>query len=147
CLEQCDLLRALTELEAKKRAMYELENGKDQCMTVLKLALDNLGMWVRERWFPAEYAQATWHRLIPFFRLAGRVTQGKEAVWVELRPFNDRQFNRDLQAMCERVAAARPCLPDRRRLVFTLAGRECCPSAGQSCQAASALRASPQPAA
>jgi hypothetical protein len=30
CLEQCDLLRALAELEAKERAMYELENSKDQ---------------------------------------------------------------------------------------------------------------------
>ncbi|HEY7127516.1 MAG TPA: hypothetical protein VH540_26550 [Ktedonobacterales bacterium] len=28
CLEQCNLLRALTELEAKERAMYELEIGK-----------------------------------------------------------------------------------------------------------------------
>lgn len=37
--EQCELLRALAELEAKERTMYELENGKDQCMTVLKLAL------------------------------------------------------------------------------------------------------------
>lgn len=49
CLEQCDLLRALAELEARERAMYELENGKDQTMTGLKLALTNLGMWERER--------------------------------------------------------------------------------------------------
>jgi hypothetical protein len=39
--------RALAELEAKERAMYELKDEKDQCMTVLKLALANLGMWVR----------------------------------------------------------------------------------------------------
>jgi hypothetical protein len=53
----------------------------------------NLGMWVRERWFPATYAHATWHRLVPFFRLPGRVTEGKQTVWVELRPFHDRQLN------------------------------------------------------
>ncbi len=53
----------------------------------------NLGMWVRKRWFPVTYAHATWHRLVPFFRLPGRVTEGKQTVWVELRPFNDRQLN------------------------------------------------------
>ena len=31
CLDQCDLLGALAELEAKERPMYELQNGKDQC--------------------------------------------------------------------------------------------------------------------
>ena len=94
-------------------------------MTVLKLALANLGMWVRERYFPATYAHATWHRLVPFFRLPGRMTQGKQTLWVELRPFNDRQLNRDLQVVCERVAAAQPRLPDGRRLRFTIsAGSE-----------------------
>jgi hypothetical protein len=121
CLEQCDLLRAMKELEAKERAMFELENGKDQCMTVLKLALANLGMWVRERWFPATYAHATWHRLAPFFHLPGRVTEGKQVVWVELRPFHDRQLNRDLRLLCERVEAAPPRLPDGRGLRLTLA--------------------------
>jgi hypothetical protein len=55
-------------------------NGKDQCMTCLKLALANLGMWSRDQYFPATYAHATWHRLLPFFRLPGRVTEGKQAV-------------------------------------------------------------------
>jgi hypothetical protein len=121
-LEQCDLLRDLAELAAKERAMYELENGKDQVMTCLKLALANLGMWVRDQYFPATYAHATWHRLLPFFRLPGRVTEGKQTIWVKLHPFNDRQLNRDLQAMCERVAATQPHLPDGRRLCFTIAG-------------------------
>jgi hypothetical protein len=80
CLEQCDLLGTLAELEAKGRAMYELENDKNQVMTVLKLALANLGMWVREQYFPATYAHATWHRLLPFFRLPGCVTEGKQTV-------------------------------------------------------------------
>lgn len=131
CLEQCDLLRALKELAAKERAMYELENGKDQCMTVLKLALANLGMWVREQYFPATYAHATWSRLAPFFRLPGRVTQGKQTVWVELHPFNDRQLNRDLRVVCERVTAAQLSLPDGRRLCLTIAGTGCLSSDGQ----------------
>ena len=136
CLEQCDLLRALAELEAKERAMYELENGKDQVMTVLKLALANLGMWVRAQYFPASYAHATWNRLLPFFRLPGRVTEEKQMVLVELRPFNDRQLNRDLRVVCERVAAAQPHLPDGRRLCFTIAGTGCLSSDGQRCKVA-----------
>ena len=131
CLEQCDLLRALKELAAKERAMYQLESGKDQVMTVLKLALANLGMWIRDQYFPATYAHATWHRLLPFFRLPGRVTQGKQAVWVELSPFNDRQLNRDLRVVCERVTAAQPRLPDGRRLCLTIAGTGCLRSDGQ----------------
>jgi hypothetical protein len=116
--------------------MYELENGKDQCMTVLKLALANLGMWVREQYFPATYAHATWHRLLPFFRLPGRVTGGKQAVLVELRPFNDRQLNRDLRLLCERVEAAQPKLPDGRRLRFTLAETRGLSLDGQPCKVA-----------
>jgi hypothetical protein len=122
CLEQCDLLGALKELEAKERAMYELESGKDQCMTVLKLALANLGMWARDQYFPATYAHATWHRLAPFFRLPGQVIREKQTVWVEVRPFNDRQLTRDLQEVCRRIEATQPRLSDGRRLGFTIAG-------------------------
>ncbi len=136
CLEQCDLLGALKELEAKERAMYELENGKDQCMTVMKLALANLGMWVRDQYFPATYAHATWHRLLPFFRLPGRVIEGKQVIWVELRPFNDRQLNRDLRVVCEPVTAAQPRLPDGRQLFLTIAGTGCLKSDGQRCKVA-----------
>jgi len=46
CREQRDLLRALEDLAAKERMMYELDNHKDQLMTVCKLALANLGMWI-----------------------------------------------------------------------------------------------------
>jgi hypothetical protein len=130
-LEQCDLLRDLAELAAKERAMFELENGKGQCMSVLKLALANLGMWVRDQYFPTPYAHATWNRLLPFFRLPGRVTERRQAVWVELHPFNDRQLNRDLRVVCERVTAAQPRLPDGRRLCLTIAGRGCLSSDGQ----------------
>jgi len=97
-LEQCNLLRALAELEAKERAMDERENRKDQCMTSLKLALANLGMWARDQYFPATYAHATWHRLAPFFRVPGRVTEGQHSVMVELQPCNDRQLTRDQSA-------------------------------------------------
>jgi len=91
-------------------------------MTVCKVALTNLAMWVRDRYFPRTYAQATWQRLAPFFRLPGRVIQGSATVQVELRPFNDRQLNRDLAEVCARVNQLQPALPDGRRLVLSVDG-------------------------
>lgn len=122
CKEQRALLRELEDLAARERAMHERDNGKDQVMTVLKVALANLGMWARDRWFPEAYAHATWRCLEPFFRLPGQVVYGADTVHVELRPFNDRQLNRDLAAVCAKVLEARPRLPDGRRLVFAVAG-------------------------
>ena len=116
CQEQRELLRALEDLTSSERTMYELDNRKDQVMTVFKVALANLVMWTRDQYFPASYEQATWKRLAPFFHLPGLVKQGKDTVTVSLRPFNDRQYNRDLIALCERVNAAAPRLPDGRRL-------------------------------
>jgi hypothetical protein len=40
----------------------------DQVMTVCKVALANLGMWVRDHYFPASYAHASWQRLQVFFQ-------------------------------------------------------------------------------
>ncbi len=115
-------MRALEDLAARERAMHELDNGKDQVMTVMKVALANLGMWARNRWFPEDYAHATWGRLEPFFRLPGRVVYGADTVHVELRPFNDRQLNRDLTAVCVKVQGTYPQLPDGRRLLISMEG-------------------------
>jgi hypothetical protein len=120
CKEQRDILRALEDLEAKERTMFELDNRKDQVMTVCKVAMANLAMWVRDHYFPASYAHATWLRLVPFFRLPGTVISDATTVRVELRPFNDRALNRDLTSLCERVNQASPRLPDGRCLSFTL---------------------------
>ena len=118
--EQCDILRALEGLEKNERMMYELDNQKDQVMSVCKLALANLVMWTRDSYFPPHYAHTTWKRLAPFFQLAGRVVSHPHTVSVELHPFNDRQLNRDLLALCHRVNQAQPHLPDGRLLVFTV---------------------------
>jgi hypothetical protein len=116
CQEQRKLLRALEDLTANERTMYELDNSKDQVMTVFKVALANLVMWTRDQYFPASYQHATWKRLAPFFHLPGVVKQEQGAVEVLLRPFNDKQYNKDLEALCERVNALAPRLPDGRRL-------------------------------
>jgi hypothetical protein len=130
CKEQREILRALEELEERERTMYELDNRKDQIMTVCKVAVANLTMWVRDRYFPPSYAQATWKRLLPFFQLPGTITQNATMVQVELHPFNDRALNRDLAILCERVNQASPRLPDGRQLSFTIHSF-CCVLAAQ----------------
>ncbi|MBO0792971.1 MAG: hypothetical protein J2P36_18775 [Ktedonobacteraceae bacterium] len=96
-------------------------------MTICKVALANLGMYVRDQYFPASYAHAGWHRLQPFFQLPGRIFWGQDRVEVELKPFNDRALNRDLEMLCARVAQEQPRLPDGRRLLFRLQGTRLLP--------------------
>lgn len=122
CQEQRKLLRALEDLTTRERTMYELDNSKDQVMTVFKVDLVNLVMRTRDQYFPASYQHATWKRLAPFFHLPGLVKQEQDTVEVVLRPFNDKQYNQDLEALCERVNAVAPCLPDGRRLHFAING-------------------------
>ena len=122
CREQCELLRAMEDLAKQERQMHELDNRKDQIMTVCKVALANLGMWVRDHYFPAEYAHASWHRLQVFFQLPGRIHWGSESVEVELKPFNDRALNRDLGKLCAKVTQGQLYLPDGRRLLFRVQG-------------------------
>jgi hypothetical protein len=125
CQEQRDVLRALEDLDRKERIMYELDHRKDQVMTVCKVALANLAMWVRDRYFPASYAHVTWHRLLPFFQIPGTITRDATTIQVELTPFNDRALTRDLAHLCERVNQASPHLPDGRLLSFTIRST-CC---------------------
>jgi hypothetical protein len=94
----------------------------DQIMTVCKVALANLGMWVRDHSFPVKYAHATWHRLQPFFQLPGRIFWERDRVEVELERCNDRALNRDLEMVCAKVAKAQPRLPDGRLLFFRRQG-------------------------
>ena len=98
---------------------------RDSLMTVCKVALANLAMWIRDQYFPASYAHATWRRLAPFFQLAGTVVPAISTVQVELRPFNDRALNRDLAVLCERVNQASLRLPDGRLLAFTISHSRC----------------------
>lgn len=118
CREQRELLRSLEDLAQQERQMYELDNRKDQVMTVCKVALANLGMYARDAYFPASYAHAGWQRLQVFFQLPGRISWGTAKVEVELQRLNDRALNRDLERLCAKVAEARLCLPDGRALVF-----------------------------
>jgi hypothetical protein len=118
--KQRDLLRSLENLERNERTMYELDNRQDHVMTVFKVSLANLAMWTRDQYFPASYSNATWERLAPFFRLPGIVRSSRQTVEVELRPFNDRQYNRDLHLLCQLVNQKQPHLPDGRLLTFSV---------------------------
>ncbi len=121
CALQRELLRDLETLDEQERIMYELDNAKDHVMSVLKLMLVNLLMWTRDRFFPPDYAHATTTRLLPFFRLPGRVLTFDDRVLVTLRPFNDRALNRDLAEFCQRVNDAHLCLPAGKVLIFRVA--------------------------
>ena len=101
--------------------MFELDNRKDQLMTVFKLCAANLGMWTRDTLFPAAYAQAGWERLRPFFDLPGTIVVAGDRTVVTFRGFNDRQLNRDLAELCARVRARQPRLPDGTTLICELA--------------------------
>ena len=103
--------------------MFELDNRKDQLMTVFKLCAANLGMWTREHFFPPGYAQAGWDRLRPFFDLPGRITVTEDRTLVTFSGFNDRQMNRDLVALCARVRERQPRLPDGTILSCEVAQR------------------------
>jgi hypothetical protein len=122
CREQRELLRALEDLVQHEREMYELDNRKDQVMTVCKMALANLGMWVCQQYFPASYARAGWKRLQVFFQVPGRLRSGSDWVEAEVKPFNDQALTRDVEMLCRKVAKAQPSLPDGRRLLFTMPG-------------------------
>ena len=82
-------------------------------------------MWTRDHYFPESFAHATWGRLAPFFHLPGLVVAGPQMVCVELRPFNDRQYNRELVMLCERVNNTAPRLPDGHRLRFVVRDMSC----------------------
>jgi hypothetical protein len=120
-IRQREVLRDLQTLDEQERTMYELDNTKDQIMSVLKLMLVNLLMWTRDHLFPAHYAHATTKTLLPFFRLPGRILSFDDHVLVTLRPFNDRALNRDLADFCQRVNAAHLCLPTGKTLVLCVA--------------------------
>lgn len=62
-------------------------------------------------------------RLAPFFQLPGVVTSSQRTVSVQLRPFNDRQYNRDLVLLCHQVNEKQLHLPDGRLLRFSVQER------------------------
>jgi hypothetical protein len=130
CRELRQVLRRQEDLETQARQMYELDHAKDQIMTLLKVGLANLGMWVRDQYFGESYQHCGWQRLLPFFKLGGWVTTTANEVQLEVCAFNNRALVRDLEEVCRKVNAASPTLPDGRRLVVSLGERLRCPRDG-----------------
>ena len=100
--------------------MRELDNTKDQIMTLLKVGLANLGMWVRDHYFGESYQSCGWERLLSFFQLSGWVTATETEVGLDFSPFNHRAMGRDLQELCRTVNTSEVRLPDGRRLMLTV---------------------------
>ena len=124
CEQSCralrQVLRQQEDLQACEREMRELDNTKDQIMTLLKVGLANLGMWVRDHYFGESYQACGWERLVPFFQLNGWVTATQTEVRLDFSPFNHRGMGRDLQDLCRKVNTDGAHLPDGRRLVLTV---------------------------
>jgi hypothetical protein len=95
CRELRQVLRQQEDLEAQARDMYELDQGKDQLMTLFKMGLANVGMWVRDHYFGESYQHCGWQRLLPFFKLAGWVTTTASQVHLEFCALNNRALGRD----------------------------------------------------
>jgi len=127
CARSCralrQVLRQQEDLQACEREMRELDNTKDQIMTLLKVGLANLGMWVRDHYFGESYQSCGWERLVPFFQLSGWVTATQAEVRLDFSPFNHRAMGRDLQDLCQKVNTSGVFLPDGRRLVLTVGQR------------------------
>ena len=124
CEQSCRALRLVLrqqeELQACEREMQELDNTKDQIMTLLKVGLANLGMWLRDHYFGESYQACGWERLVPFFHLSGWVTATQAEIRLDFSPFNHRGLGRDLQDLCQKVNTSGVHLPDGRRLVLTV---------------------------
>src|SRR6266704_1592528 len=117
------VLRQQEDLRACQREMQELDNTKDQLMTLLKVGLANLGLWVRDHYFGESYQTCGWERLLPFFQLSGWITATETEVRLDFSPFNHRAMARDLQELCRTANTSGVHLPDGRRLVFTVGQR------------------------
>jgi hypothetical protein len=134
CRELRHVLRQQEDLQAQARAMYELDHAKDQLMTLLKLGLANLGMWVRDEYFGESYQHCSWQRLLPFFKLGGWITATTHEVTLDVCAFNNRALVRDLEDLCRKVNAGAVTLPDGRRLMVTVGQRLHCPRDGPLAQ-------------
>src|SRR5438445_5240232 len=134
CRELRQVLRQQEDLEAQARDMYELDQTKDQIMTLFKVGLANIGMWVRDQYFGESYQHCGWQRLLPFFKLGGWVTTTASEVQLEFCAFNNRALVRDLEELCHKVNAASPTLPDGRRLVMSVGERLRCQRDGPLAQ-------------
>ena len=95
CREHRHVLRNQEDLQTQARDMYELDHAKDQLMTLFKVGLANLGMWVRDRYFGESYQHCGWQRLLPFFKLGGWITTTTGEVRLEVCVFNNRALVRD----------------------------------------------------
>src|SRR5260221_11472924 len=126
CRDLRQVLRRQEDLEEQARQMYELDHAKDQLMTLFKVGLANLGMWVRDQYFGEDYHHCGWQRLLPFYKLGGWITATKSEVQLEFCAFNNRALVRDLEEVCRKVNTSGAILPDGRRLIVSVGERLRC---------------------
>src|SRR6266568_2499526 len=75
------------------------------------------------QYFGESYRHCSWQRLLPFFKLGGRITTTEGEVQLEVCAFNNRDLARDVEEVCRNVNARGLSLPDGRRLVMAVGQR------------------------
>ena len=125
CQQLRQVKRQQEDLETQAREMYELDHSKDQIMTLFKLALANLGMWVRDQYFGESYQHGRGPRVLPFFKWGGQITPTESEVHLAVCAFNNRALVRGLEEVCRNVNTHGATLPDGRRLVMAVGQRLC----------------------
>jgi prepilin-type processing-associated H-X9-DG protein len=106
--------------------MYELDDRKDQLLSVLRLCLLSVLQWLRNAVFPDSYARATYETVKPFIQMGGFVIEHAHSIEVRLDGFWQSAKQRDLEKLVSRCNARQFTAPDGRPLRFGI-----CPKPGE----------------
>jgi hypothetical protein len=106
--------------------MYELDDRKDQLLSVLRLCLLSVLQWLRAAVFPDAYAHATYETVKAFLQIGGFVIEHPHSIEVRLDGFWQSAKQRDLEKLVSRCNARQFTAPDGRPLRFGI-----CPRPGE----------------
>jgi hypothetical protein len=96
--------------------MYELDDRKDQLLSVLRLCLVSVLQWLRDAVFPDAYAHATYETVKAFIQMGGFVIEHPRFVEVYLDGFWQSAKQRALEELVARCNARQFTAPDGRLL-------------------------------
>lgn len=100
--EHTRVLQALAELDPQA-PFFDVDTETDQLVTHLRIAVYNSALYAREHYFDSAYQRTTpvtlW-RL--FFGQDGYYREGKDSIYVTLKPFRDVHLQQAARAACER---------------------------------------------
>lgn len=115
--EKEQILAEVTQAQ-HEHPMYELDNRKDQFLSVLRVFMVNVLQWLRDTVFPESYLHATYKTLVPFLQMGGFVLEGTDCLDVRFDGFWDSAKQQDLKEVVSRCNAEQFTAPDGRVLRF-----------------------------